>query len=180
MPDRAAFLRGMNLGKRRLTNLELAVPFEAIGLREVGVFRASGNVVFTAPPEPAADLCARIEAALAETLGYAVPTFLRTAAEVRAIARHQPFPSAAVEASRGKLQVMLLREAPHVEAVEEALALAPAGEQLAFAESELYWLPSGGLLESPLDLKAVARLLGPATQRTKGTLEQLASKYFAD
>ena len=51
---------------------------------------------------------------------------------------------------------------------------------LAFGERELHWLPSGGILDSALDFKAIGRLLGPLTTRTKGTIEQLAAKYFAD
>jgi uncharacterized protein (DUF1697 family) len=41
---------------------------------------------------------------------------------------------------------------------------------------ELYWLPSGGLLESDLDLKAIEKLLGADTRRTMGTIEQIAAK----
>jgi hypothetical protein len=29
-----------------------------------------------------------------------------------------------------------------------------------------------------MDLKAIAELLGPTTMRTKGTIDQLAAKYF--
>jgi uncharacterized protein (DUF1697 family) len=180
MPDHAAFLRGMNLGGRRIANDDLRVHFEAIGLLEVGLFRASGNVVFAAPAgESPGALADRIEAELGERLGYPVPVYLRTAEEVRAIAAHAPFPAAEVEASEGKLQVMLLLEQPRAPARREALALAPDEDRLAFGERELYWLPSGGLLESALDLKAIAGLLGPTTVRTKGTMEQLARKYFA-
>ncbi|MCA1690169.1 MAG: DUF1697 domain-containing protein [Actinobacteria bacterium] len=178
MADHAAFLRGMNLGGRRITNADLRAQFETMGLDDVGVFRASGNVVFAAPNETEAGLCARIEEALAAGLGYAVPTYLRTAAEVRAIAAEEPFPPAEVAASKGKLQVALLLEAPSAPAKKEVLALAPAEDRLAFGKRELYWLPSGGFLEAALDLKAIDRLLGPATIRTKGTIEQLAARYF--
>ena len=43
-----AFLRGMNLGKRRIKSSELVAHFEAMGLEDVATFRASGNVVFVA------------------------------------------------------------------------------------------------------------------------------------
>jgi uncharacterized protein (DUF1697 family) len=179
-PDHAAFLRGMNIGGRRITNADLRVHFEAIGFADVGLFRASGNVVFAAPAgEPEAELGTRIEAELADRLGYAVPVYLRPASEVLAIAGHEPFPAAALDASRGKLQVMLLLEKPTAAARRDVLALAPEADRLAFCERELYWLPSGGLLESDLDLKALAARLGPTTVRTKGTMEQLARKYFA-
>ena len=41
-----AFLRGMNLGNRRIKNHELRAEFERLGFEEVATFRASGNVVF--------------------------------------------------------------------------------------------------------------------------------------
>ncbi len=44
-----AFLRGMNLGNRRIKNEELRAEFEAMGFEEVATFRASGNVIFAAP-----------------------------------------------------------------------------------------------------------------------------------
>ena len=47
---------------------------------------------------------------------------------------------------------------------------------LAIEGRELYWLPSGGLLESGLDLKAIEKLLGTDTRRTMGTIEQIALK----
>jgi uncharacterized protein (DUF1697 family) len=180
MADHAAFLRAMNVGGRRITNADLREHFEAMGLADIGLFRASGNVVFTAAGEPAAELIARIERELAGALGYDVPIYLRTADEVRAIAAHQPFPAATVEASKGKLQVMLLLERPTAKARKQALELAPAADRLDFGTRELYWLPKGGLLESELDLKGLARLLGPTTVRTKGTMEQVARKYVGD
>ena len=45
---------------------------------------------------------------------------------------------------------------------------------------ELYWLPSGGISESDLDLKTLEGLLGPWTMRTKGTVDQIAAKLTAD
>jgi uncharacterized protein (DUF1697 family) len=124
------------------------------------------------------DLTELIESGLAEALGYPVPTFLRTAAEVRRIASHEPFAPALLSASAGKLQVMLLASRPSTKARKAVLDLPDERDRLAFGERELYWLPSGGLLESQLDLKAIAALLGPNTTRTKGTLELMAAKHF--
>ena len=56
------------------------------------------------------------------------------------------------------------------------LALASDEDLLAIEGRELYWLPSGGLLESDLDLKAIEKLLGADTRRTMGTIEQIAAK----
>jgi uncharacterized protein (DUF1697 family) len=171
-----AFLRGMNLGGRRIKNDELRAEFEQLGFADVATFRASGNVIFTGDGKASA-LAERIEVGLGEALGYEVPVFLRTGAEVAAIASHQPFAAKLVAASKGKLQVSLLLEKPTAAARGEVLALAGDEDLLAIEGRELYWLPSGGTIDSELDLKAIAAALGPATMRTMGTIEQIAARH---
>jgi uncharacterized protein (DUF1697 family) len=176
-----AFLRGMNVGGHRIANAELCAAFDEIGLPDAATFRASGNVIFEAPAgDRRADIAAKIEHGLEETLGYAVPVFLRNAAETRAIAAHEPFPAKQVKASKGRLQVILLGSKPRVKTVEEVLAHASDKDRLAFEGSELYWLPSGGTLDSELDLETIAKLLGGlSTMRTKGTVDLIAAKHCA-
>ena len=176
----AAFLRGINLGKvRRISNADLKRHFEGMGLEEVGTFRASGNVIFTAGRESEAKLKSRVEKALKEALGYDVTVFLRDETELRAIAQLQPFPPATVARSKGKLQVSMLPKKPAAKARDAVLAVATEDDPLAFGERELYWLPSGGQMESELDLNAIEKLVGPTTRRTMGTIEQIAAKHFA-
>lgn len=174
-----AFLRGMNLGGRRIKNDELRLRFEELGLTEVACFRASGNVVFGAEVKDEAKLTARIEAGLGESLGYEVPVFLRSAGELRAIAAKEPFDSSAVAASKGKIQVALLLKSPETAARKGVLALATDDDRLAIDGRELYWLPGGGISESELDLNAIGATLGLATMRTKGTIDQIAAKHFS-
>ena len=95
-----------------------------------------------------------------------------------AIAAQEPFDPAAVTASAGKLQVALLLEKPPAKGRREALALATDADRLAIEGRELYWLPSGGMAESELDLNAIGAALGLMTMRTMGTIEQVAAKYF--
>jgi uncharacterized protein (DUF1697 family) len=173
-----AFLRGMNLGGRRIKNEELRRHFEEIGFEEVATFRASGNVILTAAKREAeSKLAARVEAELDGRLGYDVPVFLRSIDEVAAIAAQQPFASKQLKSSKGKLQVSLLKKKPSAAAKKKALALATADDLLAIEGRELYWLPSAGISESDLDLKALDAVLGPGTIRTMGTIEQIATKH---
>jgi uncharacterized protein (DUF1697 family) len=172
-----AFLRGMNLGGRRISNADLRSHFEALGCESVATFRASGNVIFERDGS-SAKLTADLEAGLAEALGYEVPVFLRSAKEVLAIAAYEPFDVKAVEKSKGKLQVVLLRKAPSPSAAKKVLALSTDDDLLAIEGRELYWLPSGGISESELDLKALDAVLGPPTVRTKGTIDQIAAKHL--
>jgi uncharacterized protein (DUF1697 family) len=168
----------MNLGDRRIKNEELRRHFEEMGFEEVATFRASGNVIFSVSGREAeSKLARRVEANLDERLGYDVPVFLRSIKEVAAIAALKPFDSRWVEKSKGKLQVSMLMEKPSVAVRKKVVAMATDGDLLAIEGRELYWLPSGGLLESELDLKAIASLLGPDTRRTMGTIAQIAAKY---
>jgi uncharacterized protein (DUF1697 family) len=171
----AAFIRAVNLGKnRRVTGAQLKTLFEEAGAEEVATFRTSGNVVFEAPR----DMGSALEKHLERALGHEVVIFLRSANDVKAIAAHEPFSPKDVAASKGKVQVALLGKKPTAAKEKKALALATDQDLLVFGKRELYWLPSGGTMESELDRKALDDLLGPSTMRTKGTVEQLAAKFF--
>lgn len=180
MSDHAAFLRGMNLGRRRIANEELRSHFAAMGLRDVATFRASGNVIFSCPQgREERALGELIERSLQEMLGYAVPTFLRTREELLEIAARRPFDADTSGRLAGKLQVALLGASPAAKARREALASGGERDGLAFGPRELYWLPAGPMSESELDLKALEKLLGPMTIRTKGTIELIATRHLA-
>jgi uncharacterized protein (DUF1697 family) len=174
----AAFLRGMNLGNRRITSEDLRAEFERIGLDSPRTFRAAGNVVFESPGRSEAKLIELIESGLEQGLGYSVPTVLRTAREAAAVAAAEPFPPADVAASAGKLQVLLLAASPAATAREAVLARATGEDRLAFGSRELYWLPSGGISDSELDLRGIEKDLPPGTMRTRGTIEQLVARHL--
>lgn len=172
----AAFLRAVNLGRnRRVSGADLKRLFEEAGAEDVSTFRTSGNVVFEAPR----DMTRKLEGHLEKELGHEMVIFTRTEGELKAIAAHEPFPAGEVDASKGKLQVLLLGSKPPAATRKKALALATDEDRLAFGDRELFWLPSGGTQGSSLDQNALGKLLGKATMRTMGTIEQLTAKFFA-
>jgi uncharacterized protein (DUF1697 family) len=172
----AAFLRAVNLGKnRRVTNDRLKALFEEAGAEEVATFRTSGNVVF----ESSRDMARTLEKHLEKALGHDMVIFLRSAKELDEIAAAAPFPAKDVQRSKGKLQVVLFEKKPTAAVRKKALALGTDHDRLAFGKRELFWLPSGGYMEAELDRTTLDELLGPSTVRTKGTVDQLHSKYFA-
>lgn len=175
----AAFLRGINVTGRRLKNEELRRLVAGLGFEEVATFRASGNVVFSSADGSANVVANALEEGLGDGLGYEVAVFLRTGRELLSIAASEPFTPRQVEASQGKQQVILLGERPSAAVRRRALALATEGDRLALEGRELHWLPSGGIMESELDRKALESLLGPTTTRTKGTVEEIAARHFA-
>jgi uncharacterized protein (DUF1697 family) len=176
-----AFLRGMNLGRRRIKNPELVAHFEAMGLEGVATFRASGNVVFVDPAgEAESKLQERLEAELDARLGYDVAVFLRSAKEVAAIAAREPFDAKAIKraaAKRGKPQVVLLGRKPSAKAKKALEEITPEGDLMVVEDRELHWLPAVGLSETEVDVKALDKALGKGTTRTAGTIEQIAVKY---
>jgi uncharacterized protein (DUF1697 family) len=166
----AAFLRGINVGGRRVKADALCAPFAELGFDAVSSFRASGNVVFDAARKPSAE---RVEAGLEKALGYEVAVFLRTAAELKALAAAQPFDR------DGRFHVMFLKRLPPPASQREVLALATDDDRLAFGDRELFWMPRGRMMESGLDLKRVEKLIGSNTMRTNGTVGHIAAKYFS-
>jgi uncharacterized protein (DUF1697 family) len=180
MPEYVAFLRGMNVGGHRIKSEELCLLFTRMGFERVRSFRTAGNVLLTSAEKTDADgLSSRIEKGLTDALGYKVPVLLRTSEQVRAIAAFKPFEQRLIEASAGKLQVALLGKKPAKSAQARVLELSSEEDRLLIEDRELYWLPSAGILDSPLDLKTIAAALGQSTTRTKGTIDLIASKFFS-
>ena len=174
----AAFLRGVNLGRRRIANDELCTIFDELGLHHPAAFLASGNVVFEAPRGPIEPLTRRIERGLRDALTYDVRVFLRTADAVQAIASCDSLPKQR-KGFVGKRQVVFLAKRPTPATRRQALAFQTNDDLLAIDRTELYWLPRGGLLDSPLDVNGLERVLGATTTRTHRTVSRLAAKFFA-
>ncbi|MBK9692704.1 MAG: DUF1697 domain-containing protein [Gemmatimonadetes bacterium] len=85
-----AFLRAINVGGR--DHGAAQALFEAEGLGSVGTFITSGNVIFESRATRLDRLEATLAAHLEAELGYGVAVFLRTGAELAAIASHPAFP----------------------------------------------------------------------------------------
>lgn len=105
----AAFLRGVNLGRRTVKSADLKAAFEAMGYSGVKTLIASGNVLFEADRQADEELAAHIEKGLAERFGFQIGVVLRSLAELRALAAAAPFRSIPEDAD-AKLYVLFLRE----------------------------------------------------------------------
>lgn len=104
MPTYAAFLRSINVAGQRVKMDALTEAFTAAGFTDVVTFQATGNVLFSAPRASRSDLERHLEATLGDALGFEVPTYVRTAGELRAVAAHDPFPPGDVASGAGRLQ----------------------------------------------------------------------------
>jgi len=172
-----AFLRAINVGGRTVKMDALRAVFAEMGFDAVETFIASGNVIFTTASLDAPALQRQIEDALQRALGYAVTTFLRTDAEVTAVAHYIPFPPAAM-ATAGALNVAFLAEplAPQDEA--KVTALRTAIDDFHVHAREVYWLCETKQSESTFSNVVFERTLGKrATFRGMNTVQKLAAKY---
>lgn len=174
MSKTIAFLRAINVGGRMVKMERLRDLFSAAGLNGVATFINSGNVIFDTPQEDAEALALRLEAMLAEGLGYAVPVMLREVGELEGIIASVPFAAQDDET----LYVTLLREKPEPDAVNQLSAAAGAMDAVHVNGRELYRLYRRQLGETKLSNTRVERILGvSATNRNINTVRRLADKY---
>lgn len=183
MPRYIAFLRAINVGGRTITMERLRSLFEAMKFADVATFIASGNVIFTTEESDTVALEARIAAHLQDALGYPVATFLRTDAQVRAIAEYACFPQADRE-DAASLNITLLAEPLPAAAVDILNGFTTELDRFHVHGTEIYWLCSVKISESTVFQsrfwKEFARQYPlEGTMRTRNTLVRLAKKYPA-
>ncbi|MFN7971216.1 MAG: DUF1697 domain-containing protein [Acidobacteriota bacterium] len=106
-----ALLRGVNVGgKNRLPMKDLAAIFADAGCRSVTTYIQSGNAIFDAPAVVARGLPAAISRRIERRFGIRVPVVMRTAAELGAVTRNNPFVAAGADPSL--LHVAFLADLP--------------------------------------------------------------------
>jgi uncharacterized protein (DUF1697 family) len=174
MPRYIAFLRGINLGNRRVKMETLRNIFSALQFSQVSTFIASGNVIFETPRGKPAELETRIEDQLQRSLGYAVETLVRTPEELTTILAYQSFSSKDLEAEGHTLHVGFLRKSLDEPVKKNLLALQTKMDALHVKGKELYWLCRGkttdSLVKWPVLMKLVAT---PSTLRNVKMLRRL-------
>ena len=171
-----AFLRGINLGTRRIKMDRLAELFEELDFANVATFIASGNVIFDAAHDED-DAARAIEIHLREQLGYEVDTFVRSMDELKRIARREVFAEA--DASGWGLYVIFLREAPPAEVHDGLRRLQTDDDLFEIQEREVYWLRNGRLSDSSITNAEFSRALGPgsSSMRNMNTVERIIDKF---
>lgn len=178
--DYIAFLRGINLGARRPPMAELRAIFTRLKFTEVATFIASGNVIFSDGSGDRAALEARIEHGLERSLGYPVDTFVRTRAEVAAIAVAQPF-SPAESAKAFAVHVVMLKAPLSRGQVTGLAACATTVDAFAPAGRDFHWLCRIKTNESKVwSSPAIKALRLPTcSMRNLTTMRNLAELYPA-
>jgi uncharacterized protein (DUF1697 family) len=179
MPRHIALLRGINVGGHRVQMTALRALFEELGFDDVETFIASGNVVFDAKSRNRDALERRIESHLERALGYAVPTFIRSPAEIAAVAAYEPFPAHVVGTGFHILTVMFMADGAPDDLGARLEPFRTAMDDFHVHGRELYWLSRGRTSESLVDWARVGRAvqLPALTARNMTTVRKLAMKY---
>ena len=172
-----AFLRAVNVGGRTVKMDALRVAFEAIGLTNVQTFIASGNVVFDSSARSLPALERKIEAQLQASFGFEVDTFVRTLAEVAALAIDPTFEADTV---RTRTQVIgFLREAADAQAHATLEGMSSEVDHLHAQGRELFWHSSNSQADSTFSNAAFERALKLRTTfRGVSTLRKLVDKHL--
>jgi uncharacterized protein (DUF1697 family) len=180
MPRCIAFLRAVNVTGRFIKMDALRTEFEALGLARVETFIASGNVIFETRARNLAALERRVESHLASAFGFEIHTFIRTAAELAAIANHGAFDARGV-AGAATFVVGFLGAAPDSAALEAIAAFETEHDRFHVHGRELFWLSRRKQSESTFSNAVLERALRMRTTfRGIGTVRKLSARYPAD
>lgn len=176
IPRYIAFLRAINVGGRTVKMDHLRRIFADMGYANVETFIASGNVIFDSPATETAVLERAIEAGLHDALGYRVDTFIRTPAELAAVAAMWPF-SEADRAMAHSAYVAFLAAPPDAAGIERLMAHSTPVDAFHVDGREAYWLRRDAVGESSFAGGALEKALGmPATVRNARTVGKIAVK----
>jgi len=177
MPRYIAFLRAINVGGHTIKMDALRPLFEVLGFAGVETFIASGNVIFQTASKDRLALERRITTALKDALGYEVATFIRTDADVSAVAQYKPFPQPALDAAAA-LNIAFLADAPDSASRQKLAALKTDIDDFHIHGREVYWLCRVKQSDSKFSNAVLEKTLGvPSTMRGASTIQKLTAKY---
>ena len=149
MNRHVALLRGINVGgKNMLPMADLAQMFVAEGCADVRTYIQSGNVIFSAPPELAAELAGKISARIMRKFRFTVPVVLRTAEQLAEVTAHNPFLKAG--AAEEMLHVMFLADLPEPGRVAQLDAKRSTPDEFIVLGREIFLKLPNGVARSKL------------------------------
>jgi uncharacterized protein (DUF1697 family) len=170
-----AFLRAVNLGRRRVQMGTVRGVLPGLGLDDVDSFANSGNLLFSATG-PASVHQDAIRSALEDEFGFELTTFVRTARQVRTLAAEKPFGSIAT----GHTHFALLTLTPLTAKEKKAVAaLSNAHDEVVIIRGrDVHWLIRSRSPETTLGPKKWQEALpdNPTTARNTTLLERLVRK----
>jgi uncharacterized protein (DUF1697 family) len=169
-----AFLRAVNVGKRRVDMATARKQLESLKYTEVASFVNSGNLIFTASGKSASHQKA-IRAALEDTFGFEVTTFVRTATQVQKLGTDKPFGAI----KKGHTHFVLMTLNPLTAAETKAVeAMSNERDTVVKRGRDIHWLIRERSIETSLGPKEWKKALpdNPTTARNVTMIERLVAK----
>ena len=158
-----ALLRAVNVGGRKLVMADLKAVADKLRFDNARTYIASGNLLFTGS-DSESNVKSALEAALTEHMGKTVGVMIRTAKEMAAVAKANPFDSE----PGNRVVAIFLDEAPPADAAKMAKNV--ADERIALGTREIYVHYPSGQGRSKLTIPAATA----GTARNMNTVEKLA------
>lgn len=171
----AAFLRGVNVGRRAVAMADLRVCVTSLGYEDVGTILQSGTVLFRAGRASAVRIETELERALLAKLSLETTVCVRSAAQIEAIVQGNPFDRMASD-DPSHLVAVVLKAQPSAAAVAAFKRAIAGREQISLGEGVLYVTYPDGIGESKLTAAVLDRALGTVgTARNWNTVRRIAA-----
>ena len=154
----------------------LRKAFESLGFLRVATFFGSGNVVFETRAKGVGTLEKKIERRLQQALGYDVPVFIRTHAELKEIGAFEPFENSVIQGA--DVNIIFLADDLDETSKAKLVALETDMDGFRVHGREIYWWrrkKPGTSLFSTVPLAKMLRV--PFTIRSANTIRKLVEKW---
>ncbi|WP_346859458.1 DUF1697 domain-containing protein [uncultured Draconibacterium sp.] len=151
MGKKVAILRGINVGgKRKILMADLKDLFADAGFTNCSTYIQSGNVLFTAANDLSeTEISKKISAAILAKYGFDVPVIVRSANELKAAIKNNPFYTGD-EAELNQLHLTFLNTAPEQKAIKTAESVDSGEDKFVVANCDIYVFCQGKYHQSKL------------------------------
>lgn len=167
-------LRGVNVGKgNRVPMAEFRTALEELGHGSVRTLLNSGNAVFSSTENSTSQLANGIANVVEARFGVVTPVIVKSAAELDAIVKNNPFPPP--EAAHSRFLVAFAMDTNRLHELAALSSLVQPDERFSVTEHAAYLHCPGGLLESKVGKAIVGRAGRSITTRNWATVLKLSA-----
>ncbi|WP_394751122.1 DUF1697 domain-containing protein [Spongiimicrobium salis] len=172
-----ALLRGINVGGHHKVPMgQLRDEMEKISCEDVVTILNTGNIIFSATPEPIEKIQQKLKKHLEAVFGFAIPVLVRTASTIATLFEQHPFEAIAVT-KETRLYVSFLMDPPEIELSLPWISEDKGYQILEIRENSVYSVLDLGISKTPKGMEALERLFGKnTTTRNWNTLKRILAK----
>ena len=180
MPTFIAFLRAVNVGKRKYPMAELREALTAAGFEDVATHIQTGNALVRTRMRSRAKVTAALENAMLEDRGFVVSVVLMTPAELSEVYDEARSFARDFSSKGNEIQghyLTLLAEPPDAERGKKVEARSETAEEVRLGKRAVHLLLAKPYHEASTSNAEVERQLGVATTRNLTVITKLAEKW---